>query len=89
MSKIVKTISNALNEKLIQVSIVGTILFFILANTQTFKTVQNLLENVFKFVGVKVQLKGNQFVAFHSIVYGVLLYLSSRYLIKPVVKLLK
>ena len=89
MSKVVGSVTKVLNEKVVQVSLVGGILFFILANTKTFDMVQKLLEKVVSLVGLSVNLKGTGLLVFHSVVYAILLYLILHYLLQPVVKLIK
>uniref|UniRef100_A0A6C0F6I9 Uncharacterized protein n=1 Tax=viral metagenome TaxID=1070528 RepID=A0A6C0F6I9_9ZZZZ len=89
MSKIVGSVSKVLNEKVVQVSLVGGILFFILANTKTFDMVQKLLEKVLGFVGFDAKLKGTALLTFHSVVYALLLWVVLTYVLQPVVKMIK
>ena len=89
MSKIVGSVSKVLNEKVVQVSLVGGILFFILANTKTFDMVQKLLEKVLGLVGFDAKLKGTALLTFHSVVYALLLWVVLTYVLQPVVKMIK
>jgi len=89
MSKVVGSVSKALNEKVVQVSLVGGILFFILANTRTFDLVRELVSKVVGLVGVDLKLKGNMLLVFHSVVYALLLYVTLQYLLQPVLKMLR
>lgn len=89
MSKIVGSVSKVLNEKVVQVSLVGGILFFILANTKTFDMVQKLLEKVLGLVGVDAKLRGTSLLTFHSVVYALLLWVILTYVLQPVVKMIK
>tara|TARA_B100001094_G_C18192358_1_gene808156 strand:+ start:4145 stop:4417 length:273 start_codon:yes stop_codon:yes gene_type:complete len=89
MSKIVGSVSKVLNEKVVQVSLVGGILFFILANTKTFDMVQKLLEKVLGLVGLDAKLRGTALLTFHSVVYALLLWVILTYVLQPVVKMIK
>ena len=89
MSKVLEQASSLLNEKLVQISLVGAILFYIVASPALFDLVKKLLTKVLGVVGVKVQLDGMKLVLFHSLVFGCLLYVSVKYLMDPVVKLFK
>ena len=89
MSKVVEGVSSALNEKLVQISLVGSVLFYVVASPAVFDFVKNLLKKVLGVFGVDFELDGQQLVLFHSFVFGVLLYLSSKYLLKHVVDLVK
>ena len=89
MSKVLEQASSLLNEKLVQISLVGAILFYIVAWPALFDLVKKLLTKVLGVVGVKVQLDGMKLVLFHSLVFGCLLYVSVKYLMGPVVQLFK
>ncbi|MBE17962.1 MAG: hypothetical protein CMH79_04285 [Nitrospinae bacterium] len=89
MSKVFDSVSNLLNEKLVQVALVGAILYYILASPTVFDLVKGMLDKVFGLVGITLELDGMKLVLFHSVVFGLLLYLSAKYLLGPVVGLLK
>jgi hypothetical protein len=89
MSKVLEQASSLLNEKLVQISLVGAILFYIVASPALFDLVKKLLTKVLGVVGVNMQLDGMKLVLFHSLVFGCLLYVSVKYLMDPVVKLFK
>ena len=89
MSKVVEGVSSALNEKLVQISLVGSVLFYIVASPAVFDFVKGLMKKVLGVFGVDFELDGMHLVLFHSVVFGVLLYLSSKYLLKHVVDLVK
>jgi hypothetical protein len=89
MSKVLEQAASLLNEKLVQISLVGAILFYIVASPALFDLVKKLLTKVLGVVGVKVQLDGMKLVLFHSLVFGCLLYVSVKYLMGPVVQLFK
>lgn len=89
MSKVVSGVSSALNEKLVQISLTGAVLFYIVASPALFDFVKGLIKKTLGFFGVDFELEGMQLVLFHSIVFGVLLYFSSKYILKHVVDLVK
>jgi len=89
MSKVLDQAANLLNEKLVQISLVGAILFYIVASPALFDFVRKMLNKILGVVGVKVELEGMKLVLFHSVVFGLLLYLSVKYLMGPVVNMFK
>ncbi len=89
MSKVLDQAAALLNEKQVQISLVGAILFYIVASPTLFDLVKKLLNKVLGVVGVKMNLEGMKLVLFHSVVFGLLLYLSITYLMGPVVKMFK
>ena len=89
MSKVLAQAATLLNEKLVQVSLVGAILFYIVASPALFDFVKGLLTKVLGSIGIDLKLEGMKLVLFHSIVFGALLYVSTKYLMGPVVKLFK
>ena len=89
MSKVLDQAATLLNEKLVQVSLVGAILFYIVASPALFDLVKSLLTKVLAAVGVDFKLEGMKLVLFHSVVFGALLYVSTKYLMGPVVKMFK
>ena len=64
---------NFFTEKIVQVSLVSGILFYIVANPVVFTIVEKLLRKVFGLVGINVTLKGDKLVMFHSLVFAILL----------------
>lgn len=89
MSKVLDQAANLLNEKLVQISLVGAILFYIVASPALFDFVKKMLNKILSVVGVKMELEGMKLVLFHSVVFGLLLYLSVKYLMGPVVSMFK
>ena len=89
MSKVLDQAANLLNEKLVQISLVGAVLFYIVASPSLFDFVKKMLNKVLSVVGVKMELEGMKLVLFHSVVFGLLLYLSVKYLMGPVVNMFK
>lgn len=89
MSKVFDQAAALLNEKLVQISLVGAILFYIVASPALFDFVKKMLNKILAVVGVKMELEGMKLVLFHSVVFGLLLYLSVKYLMGPVVAMFK
>ena len=89
MSKVLDQAAALLNEKLVQISLVGAILFYIVASPTLFDFVKKVLGKVLSVIGVKMNLEGMKLVLFHSVVFGLLLYMSVKYLMGPVVKMFK
>lgn len=89
MSKVLDQAAALLNEKLVQISLVGAILFYIVASPALFDLVKKLVNKLLAVVGVKMELEGMKLVLFHSVVFGLLLYLSVKYLMGPVVTMFK
>jgi len=89
MSKVLDQAAALLNEKLVQISLVGAILFYIVASPALFDFVKKLVNKLLGVVGVKMELEGMKLVLFHSVVFGLLLYLSIKYLMGPVVTMFK
>lgn len=88
MSKVLSGVSTALNEKLVQISLTGAVLFYIVASPALFDFVKKMMKKLLGVFGVDFELEGMQLVLFHSVVFGILLYFSSKYLLKHVVDLL-
>ena len=89
MSKVLDQAAALLNEKLVQVSLVGSILFYIVASPALFDFVKKVLNKLLGVVGINLKLQGMQMVLFHSIVFGGLLYVSTKYLMGPIFSLFK
>ena len=73
MSKVLDQAVSLLNEKLVQVSLVGAVLFYIVASPTVFDFVRKMLNKILGVVGVKMELEGMQLELFHSVVFGLLL----------------
>jgi hypothetical protein len=87
MSKVVESVSGSVSElfteKIVQVSLVGGVLFYLLANDQVFELVANLLKKVGAAAGMSLNLQGNNLVLFHSVVFAGILGLSINYILEP------
>ena len=84
MSMIVDKFEGLLNEKLVQVSIVSGILFFIVAHPEVFAFVEKLVKQVGRMVGVGINLKGTNLLIFHSLVFAVLVGFAVKYVLEPI-----
>ena len=84
MSVIVEKFEGLLNEKLVQVSIVSGILFFIVAHPEVFSFVEKLVKQVGGMAGLSVNLKGTNLLIFHSLVFAVLVGFAVKYVLEPI-----
>ena len=46
VQKVVESVSGLFNEKLVQISLVGGVLFYVIASTTTFKFVEELFQKI-------------------------------------------
>ena len=83
MSQVIDKFTNVLNEKIVQVSLVGGILFYILATPEIFAFMEDLLKKVGVMVGVKIDLTGHNLLIFHSVVFALLMGISVKYVFEP------
>jgi hypothetical protein len=84
--KVSGQVKSLLSEKTIQISLVGAVLFYVLASPVVFAFVDDLVKKVAGMVGVNLKLEGNALVILHSVVFGALLYGSVRFLLEPLMK---
>tara|TARA_Y100000389_G_scaffold22671_1_gene19380 strand:+ start:4728 stop:5000 length:273 start_codon:yes stop_codon:yes gene_type:complete len=75
-----------LNQSMVQMSIVGSVLFFILASPTVFSLVDRITQRVGKSVGVDIRLNSNMLLFVHALVFGVLFYLSVTFILEPLLK---
>ena len=68
------------------ISTLSGVLFYILANTKTFESVEKLLKSVFIPIGIKFKPTGNNLVLFHSLVFVILMAFILHIVLDPVVK---
>tara|TARA_B100001123_G_C15308940_1_gene1023647 strand:- start:346 stop:609 length:264 start_codon:yes stop_codon:yes gene_type:complete len=81
--KLLGRIENLLHEKIVQISLVGGILFYILAEPSVFAFVDDLLKRVGQLFNFTINLQGNQLLIFHSLVFSLFLGLSVKYILEP------
>jgi hypothetical protein len=84
MSNVVEGFNNLLNEKIVQISIVGGILFYILAEPSVFAFVEDLLKKVGSTFNMNINLQGHNLLIFHSVVFAILMGLSVKYVFEPI-----
>lgn len=84
MSNVVEGFNNILNEKIVQISIVGGILFYILAEPSVFAFVEDLLKKVGSVFNMNINLQGHNLLIFHSVVFAFLMGLSVKYVFEPI-----
>jgi len=83
-NQLVEGFSNILNEKIVQISVVSGILFYILAEPSVFAFVEDLLKKVGAMISVPINLQGRNLLIFHSAVFAILMGLSVRYVFEPI-----
>jgi hypothetical protein len=89
VQKVVESVSGLFNEKLVQIALVGGILFFVVANSATFKFVEELLQKLGGLAGLSFKLQGTNLLIFHSLVFAVLLGLCVKYIFDPLMSVLR
>ena len=82
-NQLVEGFSNIWNEKIVQISVVSGILFYILAEPSVFAFVEDLLKKLGAMISVPINLQGHNLLIFHSVVFAVLMGLSVRYVFEP------
>ena len=83
MGDIVEGFTSVFNEKVVQISLVGGILFYILATPEIFAFVEDLLKKLGNIVNIAIEFKGHNLLIFHSVVFALLLGLSVKYILEP------
>jgi len=87
--EVAQNVQSFFSEKLVQISLVSGILFYIVANSATFSLVEKLLKKVLGVVGLNVSLKGEKLLIFHSLVFAVLMGLSVKYIFSPLMNFIQ
>ena len=83
MSGVVSKMSGLFNEKLVQISLVSAVLFYIVANPMLFDFVDNSLKTLFTAVGASFNIGEQGLLIVHSLLYAVLLGLTVKFLMEP------
>lgn len=83
MSSFVKDLKEVLNEKSLQISIIGGILFFILAQPAMYEFVSKILKQIGTSTGFNLSLQGNNLIVLHSLVFVLLFSYIINYLLEP------
>ena len=84
MAQLVEGFSNMLNEKIVQISLVGGILFYILATPEIFAFMEDLLNKIGIMINYDIKLQGHNLLIFHSVVFSILMGLSVKYILEPI-----
>ncbi len=87
--EVVQNVSSFFSEKLVQISLVSGVLFYIVANSATFSFVEKLLKQVLGVVGVNMSLKGEKLLIFHSLVFATLMGFVVKYVFTPLMAAIK
>jgi len=87
--KITGQVKDLLNEKLVQIALVGGILFYIVASPALFKYVDDIVKKVTSMVGVNIALTGQSALILHSLVFSALLVLSVKFILDPLMSRIK
>jgi len=81
--KVVQNVQTFFSEKLVQISLVSGVLFYVVANPAIFDMVEKVLKKVLAVVGFNVSLKGEKLLMFHSLVFATLMGLTVKYIFAP------
>lgn len=83
MSKFVEDLKEVLNEKSMQISIIGGVLFFILAQPAMYEFVSKLLKQIGSSIGFNLSLQGNNLIVLHSLVFVLIFSYIINYVLEP------
>ena len=83
MKKILGSIDDLMDQKIVQVSLISGILFYILAEPSVFAFVDDLLKKIGKVFNININLQGNQLLLFHSFIFALLMGLSIKFIFEP------
>ena len=87
--EVIQNVSSFFSEKLVQISLVSGVLFYIVANSATFSFVEKLLKQVLGVVGINMSLKGEKLLIFHSLVFATLMGFVVKYVFTPLMAAIK
>lgn len=83
MSKFVEDLKEVLNEKSMQISIIGGVLFFILAQPAMYEFVSKILKQIGSSIGFNLSLQGNNLIVLHSLVFVLIFSYVINYVLEP------
>lgn len=83
MSNFVEDLKEVLNEKSMQISILGGVLFFILAQPAMYEFVSKTLKQIGSSIGYNLSLQGNNLIVLHSLVFVLLFSQIINYVLEP------
>ena len=86
MSNIVGKVSGLFNEKIVQVSLVSAVLFYVVANPALFSFVDDNLKKLGSLVGLDLSFEGQGLLVIHSLVFAVLVGVAIRFIFEPIMK---
>ena len=89
MSTVTQKVTKVLNEKMVQLALVAGVLFYIVANPALFDFVRGIVEKLLAVVNIKVTFDGTKLLVLHSLVFAVLFYVSEKFLLRPVIDMIK
>lgn len=84
MSQVIDGFTDLLNEKIIQVSLIGGILFYILATPEIFAFMENVLKKLGSMFNININLTGRNLLIFHSVVFSIFMGISVKYVFEPI-----
>lgn len=87
--KLTGKVTEVFNEKLVQIALVGGVLFYVVANPIVFRYVDSLINKLGSVVGLDLNVTGNNALILHSVVFSVLMVVSVKYIFEPVMQKLK
>ena len=79
-------VTSFLNQSMVQMCIVGGVLFVVLASPASFSFVNGLAQKGGRMVGIDVKLDGNMLVVIHALVFAAAFYVSINYILQPLLK---
>tara|TARA_B110000881_G_C18265908_1_gene360299 strand:- start:26 stop:310 length:285 start_codon:yes stop_codon:yes gene_type:complete len=86
MSDVVGKFGGAINEKIVQVSLVSAVLFYFVANPALFQFVDSNLQKFGAMVGLNLDFEGQALLILHSLVFAVLVGITIRFVFEPLMK---
>ena len=81
--RILGRLDNLMNEKIVQISLIAGILFYILAEPSVFAFVDDLLKKLGAMFNYNINLQGSQLLLFHSFVFAMFMGISVKFIFEP------
>lgn len=79
-------VTTFLNQSMVQMSIVGGVLFYILASPRVLSMVNKLITTITKTLHTSIKVDGNMLVFIHGVVFAILFYISVTFILQPLLK---
>ena len=86
MSNVIGQFSGVFNEKIVQVSLISAVLFYVVANPWLFSQVDTVLQGVGRTFGVSLRFEGQGLLILHSLIFAVLVGFTIKYVFEPLLK---